>query len=80
MKALKLEEFDKIKDISKSTKKSGLDKHQYKTKKPPREDDQKSVKNKCLFCLQICVMEKERCLTWGKPVQPVVKEITLKPP
>ena len=39
MKALKLEEFNKIKDISKRTKKSGLDKRQYKTKKPPQGDD-----------------------------------------
>ena len=66
MKALKNEEINKIKDISKKTKKSGLDKHQHKTKKPPQSDDQKPAKKKCLYCLQIHVMKKELCPAWGK--------------
>lgn len=46
--------------------KSCLDKHQYETKKSPQGDDQKSLKKKPLFCLQIHVLKKERRPAWGK--------------
>ena len=66
MKALKKEEITKNKDISKKKKKSGQDKHQRKTKKPPQGDEQKSVKKKFLFCLQIHVMRKQMCPALGE--------------
>ena len=64
MKALKNEEINKVKDISKKTKKSTPSKLQHK--KPPQSDDKHSAKKKCLFCLQFHVMKKEMCPAWGK--------------
>ena len=65
-KAPKRDEIKEIKDILKKTKKFCLDKHQYETKKSPRGDDQKSLKKKSLFYLQIHVLKKERHPAWGK--------------
>ncbi|PFX20608.1 hypothetical protein AWC38_SpisGene14947 [Stylophora pistillata] len=62
MKALRHEEMNKIKDVSRKTKKHGLDKHHHKTEKPPQGDDQNSVKKKCLFYLQIHLMKKKCAL------------------
>ena len=66
MKTLKSDEINKIKDMTKKKKKSGHDKYQPRSKNSPQCDDQKSVKKKCLFCLQIHVMKKEICPAWRK--------------
>ena len=66
MKALKSEEINKIKDMTKKKKKSGHDKYQPRSKNSPQCDDQKSVKKKFLFCLQIHVIKKEICPAWRK--------------
>ena len=64
MKALKNEEVNKIKGISKKT--SGQHKHWHRIKKPLQSVDQKAFKKKSLFCCQIKAMKKEMCPAWEK--------------
>ena len=67
MKALKSEEINKVKGISKPKKSTKQpDKDQKPKSKPRLTENTRAVTKTCLFCTQVHVMRKESCPAWGK--------------
>ena len=67
MKALKSEEINKVKGLSKPKKSTKQPDKDQKTKSKSRQtENTRAVTKTCLFCTQVHVMRKESCPAWGK--------------